>query len=143
MDFTKKISYSTLIEGGFENKKTFFSLLGVSYYLTKEENACLINKFFSKVPSGSSIVLDYADEKLFKEKGIYNRVENMVKMASVSGEPMKSCFSYDEMEKLLEKSGLLIYEHLTPAQINETYFSNRNDYLSAFETIHYLHAVKQ
>jgi methyltransferase (TIGR00027 family) len=143
MDFTKKFSYPTLIEGGLENKKTFFSLLGVSYYLTKEENASLINKFFSKVPSGSSIVLDYADEQLFKEKGIYNRVENMVKMASASGEPMKSCFSYDEMENLLEKSGLLIYEHLSPAQINETYFNNRNDYLSAFETIHYLHAVKQ
>ncbi|WP_028776290.1 class I SAM-dependent methyltransferase [Shimazuella kribbensis] len=143
MDFTKKFSFPALIEGGLEKKKTFFSLLGVSYYLTKEENASLINEFFSRVPSGSSIIFDYADERLFEEKGIYNRVENMVKMASVGGEPMKSCFSYDEMEGLLEKSGLLIYEHLSPVQINETYFSNREDYLSAFETIHFLHAVKQ
>lgn len=143
MDFTDKFSYQKIIDEGFNNKKTFFSLLGVSYYLTKEENSSLINNLFAKVPSGSSIVFDYADEKLFKEKGMSNRVENMVKMASVSGEPMKSCFTYFEIENMLEKSGLLIYEHLSPAAINDLFFSNRTDYLSAFETIHYIHAIKK
>ncbi|WP_243522971.1 class I SAM-dependent methyltransferase [Bacillus pseudomycoides] len=143
MDFTKKLSYQNLIDKGFDIKKTFFSLLGVSYYLTKEEVSSLIDYLFTKVPPGSSIVFDYADEKLFEEKGASNRVENMVKMASIGGEPMKSCFSYFEIEKMLEKSGLLIYEHLSPAQIHELYFKNRNDYLSAFETIHYIHAVKK
>lgn len=143
MDFTKKLSYQNLIGKGFDNKKTFFSLLGVSYYLTKEEVSSLIDYLFTKVPSGSSIVFDYADEKLFEEKGTSNRVENMLKMASMGGEPMKSCFSYFEIEKMLEKSGLLIYEHLSPAQIHELYFKNRNDYLSAFETIHYIHAIKK
>lgn len=143
MDFTDTFSYQNLIDEGFNNKKTFFSLLGVSYYLTKEENSSLINNLFTKVPSGSSIVFDYADEKLFEEKGMSNRVENMVKMASASGEPMKSCFSYYEIENMLEKSGLLIYEHLSPATINDLFFSNRMDYLSAFETIHYIHAIKE
>ncbi|GED17629.1 class I SAM-dependent methyltransferase [Aneurinibacillus migulanus] len=143
MDFTKKFSYQNLRDEGFGNKKTFFSLLGVSYYLTKEEISSLIDNLFAKVPSGSSIVFDYADEKLFEEKGIFNRVENMVKMASASGEPMKSCFSYYEIERMLEKSGLLIYEHLSPDKINELYFDNRKDYLSAFETIHYIHAIKK
>ncbi|GIO00408.1 S-adenosyl-L-methionine-dependent methyltransferase [Brevibacillus halotolerans] len=143
MDFTKKFSYQELVNEGFDNKKTFFSLLGVTYYLTKEEISDLIAHLFTKVPSGSSIVFDYADENLFKEKGISNRVENMVKMASASGEPMKSCFSYFEIEKILEESGLLIYEHLSPTKMNELYFENRDDYLSAFETIHYLHAIKK
>lgn len=143
MDFTKEFSYQNFINEGFESKKTFFSLLGVSYYLTKEENSSLIEHLFAKVPSGSSIVFDYADEKLFKEKGISNRIENMVKMASVGGEPMKSCFSYYEIEKMLEKSGLLIYEHLSPNEINQIYFDNREDYLFAFETIHYIHAIKK
>lgn len=143
MDFTNMFSFQNLINEGFDNKKTFFSLMGVSYYLTKEENSSLINNLFAKVPIGSSIVFDYADEKLFEEKGMSNRVENMVKMASASGEPMKSCFTYNEIENLLEKSGLLIYEHLSPATINERFFSNRTDYLTAFETIHYIHAVKK
>ncbi|MGE7672863.1 class I SAM-dependent methyltransferase [Lysinibacillus sp. NPDC094403] len=143
MDFTKKFSSQNLIDSGFDNKKTFFSLLGVSYYLTKEEISSLIDHLFANVPSGSSIVLDYADEKLFEEKGVSNRVDNMVKMAAASGEPMKSCFTYEEMEKMLENSGMLIYEHLSPDTINELYFDNREDYLTAFETIHYVHAVKK
>lgn len=143
MDFTRQFSYQHLIDEGFENCKTFFSLLGVSYYLTKEEISSLIHHLFAKVPAGSSIVLDYADENLFVEKGMSNRVENMVKMAAVSGEPMKSCFTYDEIEKLLEQSDLLIYEHLTPAAIHDLFFRHRTDYLSAFETIHYIHAIKK
>lgn len=144
MDFTNKFSNQSLIDEGFDdNKKTFFSLLGVSYYLTKEEISSLFNHLLAKVPPGSSIVFDYADEKLFEEKGMSNRVENMLKMASVGGETMQSCFSYDEIENMLEKAGLLIYEHLSPTTINERFFSNRSDYLTAFETIHYIHAVKK
>ncbi|OTX88497.1 SAM-dependent methyltransferase [Bacillus wiedmannii] len=143
MDFTKDFSKQKLVNEGFENKKTFFSLLGVTYYLTKEELSSLIENLFEMVPEGSSIVFDYPDENLFTEKGLSNRVENMVKMAAVGGEPMKSCFSYTEMEALLEKAGLLIYEHLSPEDINKLYFEGRNDYLKAFETVHYVHAVKK
>ncbi|MCY8607213.1 class I SAM-dependent methyltransferase, partial [Bacillus sonorensis] len=131
MDFTKTFSYQHLLDEGFEYKKTFFSLLGVSYYLTKEEISNLINHLFAEVPSGSSIVFDYADETLFEEKGISNRVENMVKMAAASGEPMKSCFAYDEIENMLETAGLLIYDHVSPAEINDRFFKNRTDDLSA------------
>ncbi len=115
----------------------------MSYYLTKGELSSLIECLFEMVPEGSSIVFDYPDENLFTEKGLSNRVENMVKMAAVGGEPMKSCFSYAEMEALLEKMGLLIYEHLSPEDIHTLYFEGRNDYLEAFETVHYVHAVKK
>ncbi|MGU3370154.1 class I SAM-dependent methyltransferase [Bacillus mycoides] len=143
MDFTKGFSKQTLVNEGFENKKTFFSLLGVTYYLTKEELSSLLDCLFAMVPEGSSIVFDYPDENLFTEKGLSNRVENMIKMAEIGGEPMKSCFSYTEMEALLEKAGLLIYEHISPEDINKLYFEGRNDYLEAFETVHYVHAVKK
>lgn len=144
MDFTKGFTVQNLTEEGFmHNKKTFYSLLGVSYYLTKEENADLFNKILTEAPSGSSIVFDYADDTLFEEKGMSNRVQSMVQMASASGEPMKSCFAYGEMEQMLDNAGLLIYEHLSPADINKHFFCDRTDYLSAFETIHYIHAVKK
>lgn len=64
-------------------------------------------------------------------------------MAVSAGEPMKSCFSLPEMEKMLEKSGLLMVEHLSPVHIQERYFCDRNDYLSACETIYFIHAVKR
>ncbi|AUJ24335.1 hypothetical protein A21D_01236 [Virgibacillus dokdonensis] len=78
-----------LIEKGFNHKKTFFSFLGVSYYLTKEDNENLIKNLFAGIPAVSSIVFDFADETLFQKKGVSNRVDNMVTMASASGEPMK------------------------------------------------------
>lgn len=144
MDFTQGFDMQSLLDNGFnKEKKTFFSLLGVSYYLTKGELAELFEKLLSIVPPGSSIVFDYGDEGLFEEKGLYNRVQSMVQIAAMNGEPMKSCFAYDEIEKLLEDSGLLIYEHLSPTSINKQYFQNRKDYLTAFETIHFLHAVKK
>lgn len=144
MDFARDIILQNLVDEGFKtSKKTFYSLLGVSYYLTKKEISKLINELFAEVPLGSSIVFDYADDNLFKEKGMSNRVQNMVQMASASGEPMKSCFTYDEIERMLEDAGLLIYEHLAPDAINNQFFGDRLDYLSAFETIHYIHAVKK
>ncbi|MEH7574449.1 SAM-dependent methyltransferase, partial [Cytobacillus firmus] len=33
--------------------------------------------------------------------------------------------------------------HLSPDVINNLFFSDRSDYLKAFETIHYIHAVKK
>jgi methyltransferase (TIGR00027 family) len=143
MDFTKRFSDASLLQEGFRHEKTFFSFLGVSYYLTKDEIKSLFQHVFSLVPSGSSIVFDYADDRLFSEEGRSNRVKNMVNMAAAGGEPMKSCFSYEEIEHLLDDIGLLIYEHLSPDDINEQFFSNRTDDLSAFETVHYMHAVKK
>jgi len=88
---------------------------------------------------GSSIFFDYADEYLFCS-GV-KRVQNMVAMAQSNGEIMKSCYNYSELEVILEKVNLLIYEHLTPKDIEARYFQNRNDYLHAFENINYALAV--
>jgi methyltransferase (TIGR00027 family) len=144
MDFTQEFTVQNLVEQGFrQEEKTIFSLLGVSYYLTKEELECLLHTLFSQIPSGSSIVFDYADERLFEETGLSNRVQNMLNMAKVAGEPMKSCFSYEDMEKMLENAGLLIYEHLAPEEIQQQFFLDRNDYLAAFETVQFIHAVKK
>jgi methyltransferase (TIGR00027 family) len=143
-DFTAASSYPQLLAEGFDPaRRTFFSLLGVSYYLTKTDIGRLLQQLFANIPPGSSIVFDYADETLFETKGRSNRVENMVGMAAAAGEPMKSGFTYEEIEKLLEEAGLHIYEHLSPAGIQERFFANRTDELSAFETIHYIHAVKR
>ncbi|MGE7623791.1 class I SAM-dependent methyltransferase [Viridibacillus sp. NPDC096237] len=142
-DFTKNISSDFLFKNNVKRKRTFFSLLGVSYYLSKAELEQLLINLFKEMPEGSSIVFDYADENLFTEKGLSNRVENMVTLANASGEPMKASFSYEEIENLLQKAGLLIYEHLSPKDIQLQFFNDREDYLTAFETIHYIHAVKK
>lgn len=143
MDFTKELSLEKLLPAGFDpSKKTVFSLLGVTYYLTAIELQQMLHVFFKDLPQGSSIVFDFADEHLFTKPGIFNRVQNMVQMAQSSGEPMKFSTSLSDLEKLLSKEQLLIYEHLSPQDIQNQYFANRHDDLQAFETIHYIHAVK-
>jgi len=143
MDFAHGFAYEHMTIRGFKHQKTIFSLLGVSYYLSKEVLVNLVRQAFANLPSGSSMVLDYADERLFEEKGMFNRVENMLKLAVSSGEPMQSSFAYHEIEHLMAEAGLLIYEHLTPDDIQERYFNNRTDELTAFETIHFIHVVKK
>ena len=144
MDFSKELSLEKLIAAGFDpSKKTVFSLLGVTYYLTAIELQQMLHVFFKDLPQGSSIIFDFADEHLFTKPGIFNRVQNMVQMAQASGEPMKFATSLSDLEKILSKEQLLIYEHLSPQDIQNQYFANRNDDLQAFETIHYIHAVKK
>lgn len=123
------------------SKRTFFSWLGVTYYLSKEHIQQMLKAIASVAPPGSSIVFDYADEHLFDAAKTVKRVQHMVAMAQAAGEPMKSCYRYRELEAALEQAGLLIYEHLTPEQIEEKYFQNRSDYLHAFENINYVLAV--
>lgn len=123
MDFTKDLSLEKLISMGFDlNKKTVFSMLEVTYYLTKEVIQQLLNILFKDLPKGSSIVFDFADENLFAEQGIYHRVEKTVQLAQDSGEPMKFATSLFELENLLAEEQLIIYEHLSPQDIQKQFF---------------------
>ncbi|MDF2922335.1 MAG: SAM-dependent methyltransferase [Paenibacillaceae bacterium] len=140
VDFAKDNLRDELVKAGFDlQQRTFFGWLGVSYYLTKEQNTSLFKTISSMAPQGSSIVFDYADDALFRSGS--KRVQHMVAMAQASGEPMKSCYSCGELERALEEAGLLIYEHLSPAEIEERYFQNRRDDLHAFENISYVLAA--
>lgn len=141
IDFTKDDLADKLKKAGVDfTKRTFFSWLGVTYYLTKEQIADTLRSISAIAPKGSSIVFDYADQNLFSSD--VKRVQNMIAMAKAGGEPMQSCFSYEELEKLLEQADFLIYEHLSTEDINNRFFMDRNDYLHAFENINYALAVK-
>ena len=142
IDFTKDNLANELEKAGFDrSKRTFFSWLGVSYYLTKEQILNTLQAISAISPKGSSIVFDYADENLFTSD--IRRVQNMIAMAKAGGEPMQSCFSYEELERLLEETNLLLYEHLSTENIEERFFTGRSDYLHAFEYVNYALAVKR
>lgn len=85
------------------------------------------------------MVFDFADSHLFSSD--VPRVKNMLAMAEKSGEPMKSCFGYGELEKMLEKHHFLIYEFLNRDEIQNRYFAECNNEMSAFENINYAQAV--
>ena len=142
IDFSKDSLGEKLSKAGYDvTKRSFFSWLGVTYYLSKEQVLNTLQSISAITPKGSGIVFDYADENLFISD--IKRVQNMIAMAKASGEVMQSCYSYKELEQLLEKVDLLIYEHLNEENIEERFFTGRDDYLRAFEHINYILAVKK
>ena len=86
-------------------------------------------------------MFDYPDENFFDAPE--RRVQNTIMMAKAGGEPMQSAFSYSELEKLLEKHGFLIYELLTPDDIQRDVIDKAGADLKAFEHVNDCHAVRK
>ena len=120
--------------------KTFFSWLGVTYYLSTEAINTMLAALSELCADGSSLVFDYPDENFFDASE--KRVQNTIMMAKAGGEPMQSAFSYSEIEKLLEKHGFLIYELLTPDDIQRDIIDKAGADMKAFEHVNYCLAVR-
>lgn len=114
---TKNINYiscdfnsnwiENLLKSSFDkNKKTFCSLLGLSYYLDKEIFKQTIIILSKNIPAGSVIVFDYPSN-IETKKEIINQA-----LAKEAGEEMKSKYSYKDIEAIVQASNMLIYEHL-------------------------------
>ena len=140
IDFTKDSIDEKLIEAGFiPEKKTFFSWLGVCMYLDQSDIEKVLQNLSDFAAKGSDLIFDYADDGLFNSEE--RRVQNMIAMAKAGGEAMKSSFDQMSLELMLSTHHFLAYEHLSQKEIQNRFFLGRNDCLSAFEHISYVHAV--
>jgi methyltransferase (TIGR00027 family) len=125
---------------------SFCSMLGLSYYLAKEDFLHIIKLLADVIPNGSSIVFDYPDEKSNTDQA-GARAKKQAAMAARAGEKMLASYSYEEMELLLSDRSFLIYEHLTPSEITRQYFAaynqaNPKHIMTAFDNVNYCLAVK-
>ena len=142
VDFTRDSLAKQLIAGGFDQTaKSFFSWLGVTYYLSAVAIGKTLAELSSLCADGSTLVFDYPDENFFDAPE--RRVQNTIMMAKAGGEPMQSAFSYSELEKLLEKHGFLIYELLTPYDIQRDIIDRAGADMKAFEHVNYCLAVRK
>lgn len=120
-NFTNKKWLNNITKSNYDMMQiSFSSLLGISYYLTKEEFSKVINNIANIICSGSSIIFDYPTYDESKESMINE------KLAGGAKENMKSKYSYKEIEELLANTGLLIYEHLNNEEMTNNYFDNYN-----------------
>ena len=140
VDFTADSLTEKLTAAGFDrSKKTFFSWLGVSYYLYRHEIENLLGELAGLGSEGSTLVFDYADADLFSADE--RRVKNMIAMANAGGEEMHACFDYISIEKLLSEHGFLVYEMLMPHSIQSQIIDPTGANIKAFEHINYIQAV--
>lgn len=142
VDFTRDSLTERLAAGGFNpSVKTFFSWLGVTYYLSVEAIDTMLFALSTLCADGSTLVFDYPNENFFNAPE--KRVQNTIMMAKAGGEPMQSAFSYSELEKLLNKHGFLIYELLTPDDIQMDIIDKSRADMKAFEHVNYCFAVRK
>lgn len=147
-DFTKEYWETALTnELAFDRSKiSFCSLLGLSYYLSKESFKEMLVAITRIIPKGSSLVFDYPDQDTYTDKA-GERAKKQVMLASAAKEAMLASYSYDDMEILLSNCGFRIYEHLTPSDITIQYFKDYNTAnplhpMTAFDNLNYCLAVK-
>jgi len=143
LDFEKDDLSEELLLSGFSPKKpSFFSLLGVSYYLTEPALFEVIESFASLAAPGSQFVLDYPDEE---RSGLSAspRVRQLITITREMGEPMQRGFSLARLHQKLEENGLFIRRHATPTAIEREFFTGRTDKQRAMENIHYLLVEKR
>lgn len=142
VDFTKDDLTECLIDGGFDPTiKSFFSWLGVTYYLSAEVIGTMLSALSRLCADGSTLVFDYPDENFLDAQE--KRVRNTIMMAKAGGEPMQSAFSYGTLEMLLQKYGFLICELLTPDDIQRDIIDRALSDLKAFEHVNYCLAVRK
>lgn len=111
-----------LLEKGFEPaKKSFGSLLGISYYLEKSEWKELIQIVAGIMAPGSTICFDYPSYDESRETKINKE------LAGGAGEKMKALYTKEEMEELLSGCGFSVREHLDHKGMTERYFSKYNE----------------
>lgn len=120
-DFTLENWQDSLVNSDIDwNKKVFCSLLGISYYLTKEQFYSMIRKISELMCKGSTIVFDYPIIEDSEKEEITRR------LAKGANEEMKSKYSFEELELKFQECDLLIYENLNDEDINTQYFDEYN-----------------
>jgi methyltransferase (TIGR00027 family) len=131
LDFENDTLTNGLSQAGFDSTTaTFFSMLGVSHYLTEAAFDRTL-KFVLSAPAGSEIVFSFGVVGATLDAGNVTRARAATEHLSAIREPALLRFHPDQpVAKLTEMSFSKVF-HLTPGKANERYFQNRSDGLNA------------
>jgi methyltransferase (TIGR00027 family) len=121
-------------------RSTFFSWLGVIYYLEHEAVMGTFQQLAGLAPRESRIVFDYLDAEAFTA-GAPEELQLTQRVVKRLGEPMKTGFDPKELGTILIGRGWRLVEDLSPAAIEERFFQGRSDRYHAKPLIHFASAV--
>jgi methyltransferase (TIGR00027 family) len=120
---------------------SFFSWLGVTYYLTREAVNATLQAIAEMAPKGSAVIFDYLDFEAFVPEKAARRVQMMIESVRRLGEPMLSGFEPASLAADLAGLGLRLQENLSPADIQARFFMGRTDGYRACEHAHFARAI--
>jgi methyltransferase (TIGR00027 family) len=127
IDFETQTLAGGLQQAGFKaDEPTFFSMLGVVIYLTRDAAMATL-AFIAARPAGSEIVFDYAiDPSSMNEKDRFLH-DRMAQHLAARGEPFVSYFAPATLAADLRRVGFTRVEDLGPDEIHARYFKGRTD----------------
>lgn len=142
VDFTRDSLATMLRRSSYDPRiPTFFSWLGVTYYLSRNDILATLRNIARTSPTGSALVFDYLDMDAYIPEKVAPRVMRMLWSVRQVGEPMCSGFDPLTIAGELKGLGFCLKEDLCPCEIHSRYFLGRTDHYRACEHTHFAHAV--
>jgi O-methyltransferase involved in polyketide biosynthesis len=131
VDFEKTALATALRQAGMDlNAPMFFSLLGVTQYLTEEALDQTL-QFILSGCGGSEIVFSFVVSDTVLAADDIALVKAFTAQFAATGEPWISRFHPDQLVARLRSMGFSHVFHLSPEEANHRYFRNRRDGLNA------------
>lgn len=142
VDFTKESLTTALSHSVYDPQiSTFFSWLGVTYYLSRDAVFATLRAIAESAPSGSIVIFDYFDAEAFVPGKATKRMQIADEYTRKQGEPIITGFDTAALAADLSAAGFRLEENLTPADIEACYFQGRTDGYHAYDFAHFARAV--
>lgn len=123
IDLSQENWINTLLQSDYqEDQLSISSMLGLSYYLTKDEFKKMLKQLSKYLLKGSCLVFDYPSIQESKE----TKINEM--LAKEADESMKAKYSFAELKEILNQCYLTIIQHENYQTMTEKYISNYNVY---------------
>ena len=132
VDFERQSMTGQLLKAGFQPQiPAFFSILGVTYYLTLDVFSETLSQIAELSVPGSVVVFDYP-----MKTGVFpERVSRLEQITASLGEQMRGGYDYSEVSRALYALGFQIDTYLPPERVQTEYFDGRTDRMKAFENV--------
>lgn len=142
IDFTTGGLSEKLKDFGYDPRVlSFFSWLGVTHYLSREDVFNTLHSIAGTAPVGSTIIFDHLNTDALIPERTSRRLRLISENARRAGEPVKTGFEPDRLAADLTGLGLRLHEYLKPSDIQERYFQGRTDGYCACEHTYIANAV--
>ncbi|WP_319586659.1 class I SAM-dependent methyltransferase [uncultured Desulfobulbus sp.] len=140
IDFETQTLPDGLGKAGFAfDKKTFFSWLGVSMYLSSSAIEATL-RFVASLPAGCSIVFDYMIPPSMLSPNARNIFDGLAQRVAAAGEPFQTFFEPLLLERNLREMGFGQVVDMAPEKMDARYFKGRTDGLRVGKLSHIMHA---
>lgn len=129
-----------LKEAGYDpGKRTFFSWLGVTEYLTVGSVTATL-RFIASAAEGSGVVFDYMISPSLLAPAHRSVFDAFARRVASAGEPWQTFFDPDLLTRDLRAMGFRHVDDQGPAEINSRYFKDRKDGLKVGSLSHLMNA---